>query len=372
MADDSAAGSDVPGPVREWLAGLAEGGDAEAVDLAQLFSGDGDAVELSTRIEELERSVEGLDADLEEMIQDVRERVIQVKRESDAKAPAEHEHDALTEAVARLQGHLEALATDFVDLDASVDDLDERVDAVDDRVSAGFSNFEDVLTYLVDTTDELGDAMEILVRATLSLQERTDRLAVAEARRAAADDLRESANRFGVSEAKCEECGGSVDLSLLTESACPHCSSLFTDFEPRRGFFRSSLLHTGERPALEGEVEGAQPDLERLVHEGVPTPPSFDGVESAPDTEADHSDDDLDEEDAGATTAPSSTDGRGGNPATEVSGVGPAFARRLRDAGVETIADLALSDPERLAERTDIARGRVETLVERARAVVEG
>lgn len=50
-----------------------------------------------------------------------------------------------------------------------------------------------------------------------------------------------------------------------------------------------------------------------------------------------------------------------------LDGIGPAYAERLSDAGVETVADLAAADAADLAEESDIAEGRIETWIERAR-----
>ena len=50
----------------------------------------------------------------------------------------------------------------------------------------------------------------------------------------------------------------------------------------------------------------------------------------------------------------------------ELKGIGPAYAGRLREAGIEDVAALAAADAADLAERTDIAEGRLQTFVERA------
>lgn len=49
-----------------------------------------------------------------------------------------------------------------------------------------------------------------------------------------------------------------------------------------------------------------------------------------------------------------------------VKGIGPAYASRLEDAGVQTVADLAAVDPEDLAERVDLSPKRVGRWVDRA------
>jgi len=50
-----------------------------------------------------------------------------------------------------------------------------------------------------------------------------------------------------------------------------------------------------------------------------------------------------------------------------IKGIGPTYADRLAGADVETVADLAASDAEDLAERADVPKGRLENWIERAR-----
>lgn len=54
-------------------------------------------------------------------------------------------------------------------------------------------------------------------------------------------------------------------------------------------------------------------------------------------------------------------------PVREISGIGPAYERRLEEAGVGTVGELAAADAAALAEAADIAQGRVENWIERAR-----
>lgn len=53
-------------------------------------------------------------------------------------------------------------------------------------------------------------------------------------------------------------------------------------------------------------------------------------------------------------------------PVREISGIGPAYERRLNEAGVETVGELAAADATTLAEAADIAQGRVENWIESA------
>ncbi|WP_227353778.1 hypothetical protein [Haladaptatus salinisoli] len=178
-----------------------------------------------------------------EKLTDVRERVVQIKLETDEKAPADHDHPDLRaelEAVERAAREIDALA--------------ERVAENRERTSAGFENYESVLEYLTETTDELEDGLDVLARALVSVRDQTRTLAARDAKRAATASLARAANRHGVRSAECGECGTSVTVALLAEPSCPHCGATFSDVEPKRDFFGSHTLVVGDPPALEGET----------------------------------------------------------------------------------------------------------------------
>lgn len=207
---DGAAGSGADGdPV--------VGGDGMDVDSLVATIDDLDA-----RVEDLTDRVGGVETDLDEKITDVRERVIQVKREADAKAPADHDHPELQR-----------------------------------RVEEGFENYEEVLEYLTQQTDDLADdaadrgaKLRTVANAVVDLRKRVAAIESVVEERAAVTPLRESANRQGIVEAACDSCGESVRLGLLDEPACPHCESPFDGVEPG-GWFRSARLTVGDVPALE-------------------------------------------------------------------------------------------------------------------------
>ncbi|MFC3478486.1 helix-hairpin-helix domain-containing protein [Halobacterium litoreum] len=60
------------------------------------------------------------------------------------------------------------------------------------------------------------------------------------------------------------------------------------------------------------------------------------------------------------------TDADDGESVSVVKGIGPAYADRLEDAGVETVADLAAADVDELAEAIDLSPKRVGRWVENA------
>lgn len=182
-------------------------------------SGVGD---LDARLDDLAGRVEGLESDLDEKITDVRERVIQVKREADGKAPADHDHPPI-----------------------------ER------RIDDGFGDYEEILESLIERTEALEDGSEdrgaklrTVANAVVDLRRRVGTIEGVVEERAAVAALREAANRRGVTEAACDSCGNLVQLGLLDKPTCPHCESPFDGVEPG-GWFRSSRLTVGDRPALE-------------------------------------------------------------------------------------------------------------------------
>ena len=254
----------VPPEVREWLDSQAadrDAADREAV-LRQLVESyyavdemeNGDRVRVTQRVDPdevpdaVEERLDEIDDEFMDLIEDVRERVIQVKREADGKAPADHDHPDLA---SRLDG-----ATATTDrLSEEVAELEDRIDDVDRQVEAGFENYEDVLEYLTDTADDLQERTDLLAQAVVDVRREVRRLAGETATRSEAESLKRAANRSGISTAACDHCGTDVDLALLTAPECPHCASTFNDVEPKRGFLGSATLVTGDPPALGGRVE---------------------------------------------------------------------------------------------------------------------
>jgi chromosome segregation ATPase len=229
--------------------------DADALEAYVERSAFDEALEAYVQQAAFEEALDEHREEFEALLDDVRKRVVQVKREADAKAPADHDHEALEERV-------DALATD-------VTSTSEAVEAVEDDLEAGFENFEDVLEYLTETTDDLEGKTGKLARVLVDVRSEVQRLRVQESRRAEAEALQLAANREGVRTAKCGECESPVDVSLLSAPECPHCASTFSDVEKRSGLFSSNRLVTGDPPALPEAQDGdLSEDLaEELVEE---------------------------------------------------------------------------------------------------------
>jgi rubrerythrin len=182
---------------------------------------------LTARIDEVE-------ADFQANLDDVRDRVVQVKREADQKAPEDHTHevfdtiDGLAEEVAQLESDLESLRGQQQETAdehaADIDDLSGRLDTLEDRLQT-------VAWAVSDLRDayESGHGM------------------------AAVERIKRAAAKADIERATCENCGNGVTISLLTDPKCPHCDATVSDIQPASGWFSSpkllvaAQLESGER-----------------------------------------------------------------------------------------------------------------------------
>lgn len=277
---------ELPEELREWVEHRAAETDrtpadvlTEAITAYQLLETDGEALEsnggvdaaialpeestLNERLESIEdrlaelesvdERIGAVESEFDEKIEDVRGRVIQVKQEADAKSPADHDHERLHQQLQRaLRAAEEANATG------------ERLGR---RVDQGFENFEEILDYLTDTTDELEEKLDALARTVIDLRGSVGELNGTASAREAAAELKAEANREGVTTAKCEDCTSNVQIGLLSTPHCPHCGTTFRAVEPATGLFGSSSLRTGDRPALRGG-DSDSPDTPEEIFDG--------------------------------------------------------------------------------------------------------
>lgn len=123
-----------------------------------------------------------------------------------------------------------------------------------------------------------------------------------------------------------------------------------------------------------------------ITVEKEPDPESERAVKEADAADADSRDSTGDEADA-AETAPeerrskeeetatdeevsrdveSEPDDSGEVTLTDIQGIGPAYAERLENAGIEDVDALAAADPENLAERANISENRIQRWIDRA------
>lgn len=220
--------------------------------------------------EELEAETQDLRTEFMDLLEDVRKRVIQVKRETDAKAPADHDHEELA--------RLDDLTASIQGLEAAVDDLESDLSAVESDLETGFDNYEEILEFVLDSIDDLEARTETIARATIQSRKRLHEVVAAHQRRAAVDELKRAANQYGIETAACSNCGTSVRLSLLTAPECPHCAETVSELEPKSGLFGKPTLETGEPPALAGS---AASELDQKLESHVEDAEGSDSVDAA-------------------------------------------------------------------------------------------
>ena len=126
-----------------------------------------------------------------------------------------------------------------------------------------------------------------------------------------------------------------------------------TPSQPATGRNRPSTDEAGTEPDSADESDDDEPDGSTVT-----AGDSGDGVdvtvEHDPDTETE------------AAVKGVETDAGVDADLEEIKGIGPAYADRLRDAGVESVSDLAAADATDVAEASDIGESRVRKWIDRA------
>jgi len=187
---------------------------------------------------QLAERFDALEADFQTKIEDVRERVVQVKREADAKAPADHGHeefdriDALTQEIEDIEAELAALRGDVTE---SLETENERVADIDSRLD----DVEDKLTRVAWVVSDLRDD-----------QGGRDQ------NQKAVDRLKRAAAQENISTARCSNCDEQVEIGLLTDPQCPHCNTTVSDVRPEGGIIRSKARLVAAAQLEPGETNG--------------------------------------------------------------------------------------------------------------------
>ncbi len=182
---------------------------------------------------QLDTRIDTVEEEFQEKLQDVRQRVIQVKKETDKKAPSDHTHREL-EQLLELQEELESLQSEFdqfrTEYEGTVPNQMERVNDHSDRLA------------------EMQDRLQTVAWVVSDLREAQQSSSGLEA----VERIKRAAARADIERANCENCGEGVILSLMTDPHCPHCDATVTNVEPASGWFGkpqltvASQLESGE------------------------------------------------------------------------------------------------------------------------------
>jgi methionyl-tRNA synthetase len=185
------------------------------------------AEQLPDATETIERRVgsrvDSAQAEFQEKLEDVRERVVQVKQEADAKAPADHDHEEFDRLVA---------------LGRHVDGLQEDVEHLTERLDATLPEQETAIEELEADLDTVQERLRTVAWAVRDLREDVEN----DTGLAAVERVKRAAAKADVGRARCENCGNGVEVALLTDPHCPHCEATVTDVEEASGFFSKPKL----------------------------------------------------------------------------------------------------------------------------------
>ncbi|TKX80477.1 hypothetical protein [Halorubrum sp. SD626R] len=163
--------------------------------------------------------------------------------------------DRLSDDITRLHRRIE-------NIDAGTDEADgELRDTVTDlrrSVAEIESTHDEFEAWIDDEFDEIEGLFDRLIETTQRLdaqlgevEETVETVAQAERTRADLADLRREAQRSNVDSGRCESCDVRVDLSMLTEPACPSCEETFTGVAAGSSWnpFSDPTLRTRSRSA---------------------------------------------------------------------------------------------------------------------------
>ncbi|MDT3434900.1 hypothetical protein [Haloarcula sp. 1CSR25-25] len=185
-----------------------------------------------------------LEADFQTKLEDVRERVVQVKREADAKAPADHSHEEF-DRIDTLAGELDGLETELEalrdDVAGSLDTQEGRLDDTDDRLD--------------DIDGRLDDVEDKLTRVAWVVSDLREDRGGRDRNRKAVDRLKRAAAQENISTARCSNCDEQVEIGLLTEPQCPHCNTTVSDVRPEGGIIRTKARLVAAAQLEPGETD---------------------------------------------------------------------------------------------------------------------
>lgn len=166
----------------------------------------------------------------------------------------------LRQQVSGTLGDLESTVSELTDAvqsnTASIDELEaagaertQRIEGIESRFDASYDDIREILTHLIDTTNEQDATLETIVD---TYEEDIGDLKSQTSDREALSQLKQEAARRDIKKATCEGCDSSFRVSLLGSPACPHCDREIEEFGERSGSFNRSTHTARVRSLPEG------------------------------------------------------------------------------------------------------------------------
>lgn len=206
--------------------GSLEGGDLPLTDSIEEVVEDSIEGSVGERVDELREEIgdriDGVEADHQEKLEDVRERVVQLKRELDGKAGSDHDHEEFE--------RLAEIADEVDEIERSLGEVIERLEEAETDLAETDERLETVAWVVNDLRDAYESQTSI---------ETVDR-------------IKRTAAKEDIERAKCENCDEGVAIGLLTEPECPHCQATVTNVEQAAGFFSKPRLLTASQLESDG------------------------------------------------------------------------------------------------------------------------
>ncbi len=188
--------------------------------------------------QQVSERVDALEADYTDNLEDVRDRVVQLKLELDEKAPVDHDHDQLQ--------RVEELAATIEGLEQQVDRLDDRLDEAIEQREADVTEVRESLEAEIE---EVQDRLQTVAWVVTDLREAHENNTSLDA----VERIKRAAAQMDIDRAKCENCGEGVEIALMTDPECPHCQATVTDIQAANGFFgKPKLLVASQLESGEG------------------------------------------------------------------------------------------------------------------------
>ncbi|WP_049983441.1 hypothetical protein [Halorubrum sp. BV1] len=221
-----------------------------------LAESEGIAVPDADEVASIRSRIDELDADVDEKVADLRERFVELYRDLESKAPADHVHEETIDRLDSVEDDLDSIEGDLDDVTAEVGRHRADLDATQTDLIEVEGRLAEVEAEVGDLdVDAVEDKLSRVASAILRVRRRLETLEDERDDRQRLDALTTVANRHGIETAACSDCGETVRLGLLTTPECPHCGRAFVDVDPRTWFFRSSRLVVADPPALDGDVD---------------------------------------------------------------------------------------------------------------------